>query len=169
MQTSIADRAPGFPGLLVDTRDHNIETGVSTEASAEIPFGVMVKRGAADGDVQLLTATNNVLAGIVVHQDGLQRDVQIGSTGIKPGVSLGVLQQGCIWVYSETAVNPTTAVRVRAVAAGAEVPGQFRATADTTDTVDISAFARWRSTTAGAGIAQLEIDMNGAAGAVADT
>lgn len=166
-QTSVTTQAEGFPGLLVDLRDRNIESKVSEEASAEIPFGVMVKRGTAREQVKLMTAITNLCAGIVVHQQ-YARDIEVGTTGIKPKVSIGALQQGCIWVYSEEAVTPALAVRVRAIAAGAEIAGSFRVTADANDCIDLSKLARWRNVTTGAGIAQLEIDMNNIALAVPD-
>jgi hypothetical protein len=81
-----------------------------------------------------------------------------------------VLRKGRIFVRPEDAVTPTSEVHVRAVATVAEVAGAFRGTNDgTTDTIDITGFAKWH-TSAGAGeIAILEIDMTQASLAVADS
>lgn len=163
MQTEVSARMPiGIPGQLADL--HTAEFGdvvsaVNEEAAAEIPFGVMVKQGTDDDDVKLLAATNDPIKGVVVFGHNFDNPVQRGSTGLKPGVHFGILRKGRIFVTTEDAVTPLSEVHVRAVAAGAEVKGAFRGTADGADTIDITGLAKW-VTSAGAGeIAILEIDM----------
>lgn len=168
-QTGVTNvSSPGYPGMLADASMAVKDTGISAEASAEIPFGVMVKKGTANDQVAIVTATTNKFRGIVVA-DQYAPGVEIGDVGVKPKISMALLQKGRIYVYSEEAVNPSLAVRVRCVATGGEIAGSFRTSADTTDCVDISKFAQWKSTTSAAGPAILEIDMANVAEGVADT
>lgn len=158
-QTSVSlAMAVAFDGMQVDGGECRIESYVSEEAADEIPFGVCVKQGTADDQCLKLTAITDKLIGITVHSHAYQKDVEIGTTGVKPKMTLGVAVRGQLWVPVEEAVTPASDVHVRAVAAGAEVAGAFRDTADGADTIDISAFARFKSTTTGAGRAILEFD-----------
>lgn len=172
-QSEVTAMAIAVAGLLADnslTKD--ALPGTSEESSAEIPFGVMVARGTDDGLVKLLhtsaAAMETELHGIVVFGQSYAKDSQLGTTGLKPKVTFDVLQRGRIYVTVEETVAPGDAVRVRAVATGGEVKGAFRTTADSTDCVDISLFARWiRGATTG-GLAVVEIDMTNAMLANAD-
>lgn len=175
MQTEVLARMPiGIPGQLADL--HTAEFGdvvsaTNEEAAAELRFGIMVKQGtvATDPDlVKVMTATNNVLAGITVFAHNFAKPVQLGDTGLKPGVTFGLLRKGRIYVLTEDAVDPSDEVHVRAIAAGNEVAGAFRGTADGTDTIDITAFAKWLSAAGAGEVAVLEIDMNQASLATAD-
>ena len=173
MQTAVNTRMPiGIPGQLADLHTEefgDVVSAVSEEAAAEIPFGVMVKQGTDDDDVKLLAAVADPIKGIVVHASNFSKPVQLGDTGLKPGVHFGILRKGRIFVTTEDAVTPLSEVHVRAVAAGAEVKGAFRGTGDGTDTIDITGFAKW-VTSAGAGeVAILEIDMTQASLATADS
>lgn len=70
-----------------------------------------------------------------------------------------VYNKGVIIVYSETAVNPTLPVFIRYAANGALTQlGDFRATADGAFASELTAGARWRSTTTAAGLAELSIN-----------
>lgn len=159
-QTSVSE-APtaAFQGMLADTGPNNDVASFVNESTSEIPFGVMVMQGTADDQCKPLAATTDKLIGIVVHSHAYDKDNELGSTGLKQYVSVGVLRKGRIWVPVEEAVTPASSVLVRAVAGGSEVAGAFRDTADSTDCIDISQFARYRSTTTGAGLALVEIDM----------
>lgn len=172
MQTEVLTRMPiGIPGELADL--HTAEFGdvvsaVNAEAAAEIPFGVMVKQGTDDDDVKLLAAQADAIKGIVVFGQNFSKPVQLGSTGLKPGISFGILRKGRIFVLTEDAVTPLSEVHVRAIAVGAELKGAFRGTADGADTIDITGLAKW-VTSAGVGeIAILEIDMTQSSLATAD-
>lgn len=168
-QTSVADAMTrAFQGMLADSANHTIESMTSEEASAEVPFGVMVKQGTSDTQFLKLTAITDKLVGIVVHSHAYDKPNELGDTGLKPKVTAGILRIGRIWVPVEEAVTPASSVLVRAVVAGAEVAGAFRDTADASDLIDISHIARYRTTTTGAGIALLEINMTGFGGDPAD-
>jgi hypothetical protein len=168
--TSVQQSTAGvFAGMLADGHPTEFDSFVSEEASAEIPFGVMVKQGTADNGALKLTATSNKLVGLVVHTHGYAKDNELGSTGLKPKTTLKVLTKGRAWVKVEEAVTPSSAVKVRAVASGGEVAGAFRDTADSTDCIDCSAFMRYVTSAAADGFAMVDIDMSGRNDAVADT
>lgn len=175
-QTSVDYPDIAIAGMLADSDPASrIEGRVNREASAEIPFGVMVVRDGTyknDGAVKCHTtaaASEQILAGIVVHQHDLAQPEELGDTGVKPKAVLRLLRRGRIYVLPEETVTVGDAVRVRAVAAGNEVAGAFRTTADGTDCIDISKFARWVRGGSTTVPAVLEIDMVGAGNALADT
>jgi len=164
-QTSVDDRqAVAFAGVYEkNAPGTDIASYANGEASAEIPFGVMVAHDTDPNEVDLFTDQNDVPAGIAVHSHAYAKDQELGDTGLKPNAIVQVLRKGRVWVTTEDLANPDAPVRYRATATG-NGPGAFRSADPTgTDTVDISSFARWRSTTAAPGLALLEIDMTMAA------
>lgn len=150
-----------FAGMLADLDNAEIRTYVNEEASAEIPFGVMVGQGTLDSDALLLAAQADIQIGVLVHDHAYDKPNELGDTGLKPNVTMGILTKGTIWVEVEEAVTPASSVRVRAVVTGNEVAGAFRDTADASDTIDISKFARYLDTAAINGLTRLYIDMTG--------
>jgi hypothetical protein len=166
-QTAVASSMTrAFAGMLGDSSYvKNVRSYVSEESSAEIPFGVAVFRGTSNEELGCLLASSTAAAmaaamlGVVVHSHAYDKPLEVGDTGIKPKMTVGVLTHGRIWVPVEDAVDPGDAVRVRIVVTGNEVKGAFRAAQDSADCVNISAFARWLTVTTGAGIALLELDM----------
>lgn len=180
-QTSVATRMTvglaGLIGNLEGMAHATVVSATSTEASAEIPFGVMVQRGTPDGSAKLLSSTaaamaaNNLLLGVVTHAQGYAEPQELGDTdagGLKPGTTFGVLLKGPIYVVPEENVTPASDVRVRVVVTGNEVKGAFRATADASDCVEISAFARWMETGLAGSPTLLYIDMTNVALTTAD-
>lgn len=181
-QTAVASKmTAGLAGQLFslgDAADARLGSATSAESSAEIGFGLMVIRGSADGSA-LLPHTSAaamvaapLLLGVVVLSHGFAEPQELADTdsgGLKPKTTFTVLEEGEIWVIPEDNVTPASDVRVRVVAAGAEKAGAFRAAADSTDCVEISAFARWRSSASGGSPARLWIDMSNVQLAVADT
>lgn len=176
-QTSVstAPLSKPFPGVLADASYvKHTDSCVSAEASAEIPFGVAVVRDGTNKDTGVklphtsAAASAPLFRGVTVHSHSYARGSELGDNGLKPKVTVLVLQRGRIWVLPEEAVAPGDAVRFRVVAAGAEKAGAFRATADSTDCVDISKFARWVTSGNSTTPCQLEIDVNGAEDAAAD-
>jgi hypothetical protein len=157
-----------FEGTKVDLYPSSVSSFRNAEASAELPFGLMVRYGSTNQDALQLTATSNDFAGILVHSHAYAKPQELGDEGLKPNVAIDVLTHGRVWVRVEDDVLMGDPVRVRCVAAGAEKAGAFRTDADGTDCVDISAFARWVSPASAGGLAQLEINMTGVAGGVAD-
>ncbi len=172
-QTEVTAMVEAVAGLLADnslTKD--CLPGTSQEASAEIPFGVMVCHGTVEGFVKNLHTSSAAMAtelfGVAVFGHSYARGIHLGDTGLTPTTTFDVLQRGRIYVQVEEAVAIGDAVRVRAVAGVGEVAGAFRTTADSTDCIDISSFARWIRGAAEDGLAIVEIDMTNAALADAD-
>lgn len=145
-------------------------SGRNDEASASIPFGVVVKSGTTESGCLNLTATSNVLKGVSCYSTAYAPVFELDADGaVLPDVMFDVAVEGRLNVYPEESVTPASEVHVRAVAAGDEVAGAFRATADGTDTIDVSAFCRWVSPGSSTVAAVIEFDFTGAASAVADT
>lgn len=173
-QTSVTDAPIGCPGDIADewtVRNGRRPARMSEEASAVILLGIMVKHGTGDYGALKLTATTNVLDGITVRSHDFAVGLEVDETtgGYKPGAHFAVGQTGSYFVKIEQDVTPASDVRVRCVAAGNEVAGAFRATADGTDCIDLTPCARWIRTAAAAdGVGELWIDMNNIGLAVAD-
>lgn len=162
---------PGEPADEHTARNGRVVSAKQAEASAGMIPGIMVQKGTGDYDVKVLTATTNKLAGVTVRtHDISDLDFDItGNTGYKPGASVPIARTERWFVKIEENVTPTSDVRVRCVAAGSEVAGAFRATADSTDCIEITAYAKWvRTALAADGVAELEIDMANADLGVAD-
>lgn len=95
-----------FPGVIYDISPRLIESGVSAESSAEIPFGAGIKSdGVTESGVLLCTANTDVLRGIVIHSHAYDRINELGTVGIKPKVKVGVMRKGRIWVAVNASVT----------------------------------------------------------------
>lgn len=165
MQTSVLNQMPiGVAGQLADLHTEefgDVMSATSQEASAEIPFGVMVQPGTSDDGVKLLSGAGGTkMGGVVVFSNSYDAPVQLGSTGLKPGVTFDRLRKGRIIVLCEEAVVAnTSAVHVRHTTATTEQVGAFRATASAGKTFTLTG-AKWL-TSAGAGEpAVLEVDLD---------
>lgn len=161
-QTSVtATPTLGKAGLIADMSPNADVRSYANESSSEIPFGVMVKQGTGDDQCLPLESgdTAPLFIGVTVYNPSAAKPYVLGDTGIKQYGTLGVMQKGVIWVPVEEAVTPASAVLVRIIAAGSEVAGAFRDTADASDCIDISSCARYLTTTTGAGLAQLQFDI----------
>lgn len=174
MQDTVLDRMPiGIPGQLADL--HTAEFGdvissTNEEASAEIPFGLMVKEGTGGSwDLAKLPTAAAGLLGIVVFAQNFSKPTQLGDSGLKPGVTFGVLRKGRIYVEltGADAVTPASEVHVRVAGVGQK--GSFSGgTGVAAETVDITGFARWAGSGTTGDIVALEIDMTNSASAVID-
>jgi hypothetical protein len=158
-QTTVSIKpAAYFAGMLVDLNDYSSESYVNEEASIELAFGRMVKQGTAVEQAKELAAQADVPIGIVMHSHRYAKDDELGTTGLKPGVSLAVITRGKIVVEVGEAVGPNDAVRYNATGTGG-TKGVFYKTASANNTKLVTS-ARWLSSTSGAGLAELEIDMS---------
>lgn len=162
----------GMPGQIAcNPGDAVVRSKFSEEASASLPFGVMLMAGTNDNGAKNFTANTGRCVGVTVFNQGFERTRQLDDNGIRPGVSVGLLEIGSIFVRVQDAVTPASQVHVRAVigAGPGDVLGQFRGAKDGAETIDITAFARYK-TSAGAGeIAEVEIDLTNQALQVADS
>lgn len=78
----------GFAGMKVDTYPDGVDTANQEESSAEIPFGVFVKKGTGDRAVKLMSSINDVIAGITIHSHAAQTGTG-GGLPPKAAVNLG--------------------------------------------------------------------------------
>ena len=109
---------------------------INAEASAEIPFGTVVKHGTLATDALQLTTTSDRLAGVVIHRHNYVDGIDVGANGLKPGARFDVIEyaQSGILVTTDEAVTEASPVRVRVTAAGGG-RGTFRTTASAGATV----------------------------------
>lgn len=168
-QTAVNSPLPtGIEGDIADqwtAEEGAIDTAVNSESTAQLPFGIGVKRGASDDTILNFTAITEALDGITVYENDYAQPYELGTTGVLPGFTMRVCRFGRIKVIPEDNVDPTKGVFVRALAnVGGGFPrvGSFRGTADGVNTIDISAFGKWRTTTSAGSIAILEINLIGA-------
>lgn len=146
-------------GLLADSGYKDAWSAVNAEASAEIPFGVMVARGSTENKCIKLVDTNSVLLGVHIFSNEYAKDQELGSTGIKPGVMMNILRKGRIWVVVEEIVAKDEPCYVRYTASGGNTTiGAFR-NDDDTSKAKLVPGARFIAATTGAGLALVEIDM----------
>jgi hypothetical protein len=115
---------------------------------------------AQSGTGGTLTVGTGVKLGAI---DSIVHGVSVYDASREPGTYavdslMPVLREGVVWVYAETAVNPSLPVYARFVAAGAETLGRFRSTVDSTDLGRLRA-ARWLDTTSAEGYARLAINL----------
>lgn len=157
-QTSYSDTfVKAFEGMKVDLFNDDVESMVSEEASAEIPFGHMVVQGTADDQALLPSGASDVLVGVVLHSHAYAKDDDLGTTGLKPKTHLNVLRRGRVWVRVEEACSPGDTPHVRY--AGAGDLGAFRVSAVGGETIDASAYGVFRTSAGANELALLELDM----------
>lgn len=155
LQSAVA----GYAGQLADSSHNDVVTMVSEEASAEIPMGACVMQGTADDQAKLPTSAAAVMVGVVLHSHQYSKDVELGTTGLKPKACLNILRRGRCFVYSETAVVKGLAAFVRHTAEAPDLQtGLFRADLDTDKAVKVYGI-RWAETSSGAGLKLVDVDM----------
>ena len=151
---------------------------VSGETTLQIPFGVCVKQGTNDDQcVNLSGQASTNLLGVVPYSASYQIAHELsqtvdsnGNLGLLPTVTVQIKRRGRLWVQIDENVASTNAVKVRTANASAGIgPGTFRKTAVGSDTLDLSAFAKWVGTNLAAnGYGLLEFDFTMSAGATSD-
>ncbi len=158
-QTTVSNtQGVAFAGMVADNSLlKDCKSYLSAESSAEIAFGTAVVQGTTEIECLKPAAQANLILGVVAHSHDYQKDVELGTTGLKPKATVTPLTRGRIWVVVTEAVTFTDAVRVNMSGADA---GKFGKTSSGGVTKLITGAARWLSTTTGAGVAQLEIDIN---------
>lgn len=160
--TVLLTLAAAFAGMMADTCDASRVTGVQTEASAEIPFGVMLAKGTGDVDCILPAASGAKLVGVLQHSHSYDPGPhgELGTTGLKPGAVLNVLRRGRIYVLVETNVAAMDRAFVRyAAGAGGTQLGAFRNAAVSSETIDLGGRAQFLTSALAGGVAVLEVDM----------
>lgn len=129
MQTSVS-AAPsiGVAGDIADLQTAaggGIDSVISEEVSAEIPFGTMVAKGTADNGVKLLGSMSDEFRGVAVRSHDFTVGVELGDTGAKPKCVFGAGFDGRFRVLVEDAVTKLSPVHVRTGSVGGTA-GAFR-------------------------------------------
>lgn len=155
-------QSAAFPGMLYDNGDNDVLSYVSEEASANMPFGIALAKGAADFGALLMVNGSSVVIGVAQHVHNVDPG-QVAATpagaGVPPKYPVNVLKRGRIWVSVEQAVTPASNVFVRHTAgAGGTQKGAFRTDADTATAVQVTNGMRFLTSTTGAGLAVLEVN-----------
>jgi hypothetical protein len=142
-QTSVSVSTDiAFAGMAGDNTTEDPRSYLSEEASAEIPFGMMVAAGTTEGNALLIAANTDVLLGVTRHHHGYAKTTELGTSGLKPGVTLSVHTEGPIWVLVDESVAVGDAVRVRGDNNAGTVPGVFCKTTSGGHTILLKN-ARW--------------------------
>lgn len=139
VKSSQSAALPGTPG------GQYMETRVfrNAEASDAIKFGWPVVASSSNADdCTIADATTSLIAGFVIRDDKYYADLENTDAGLLPGVALTVMERGEMQFLCESAMAPGDRVYVRVVAGVGETIGAVRATADGTDCVDCTAWAR---------------------------
>lgn len=131
----------GFPGMKSNSRkDDHVRSTYNAEATAEIPFGVVVvQSGTVDPQaVKLPSAAADIVAGVALHSHEYTPGVGIGDIGIKPKNNVNCLAEGeCLMRVEEAvAVGDRPFVRF----AGAGQKGAIRKTNVAGETVQLMGF-----------------------------
>src|SRR5690349_2895947 len=117
MQTSVAPMSEAVEGLLADnTRRKDCAPRMNAEASAGIPFGRMVARGAAEGEAKLLSAVTDDMDGVSAFGHSFSKPDELDTDGLQPGTEFDALQKGRMYVTPAADVATTDGVHVRMVA-----------------------------------------------------
>lgn len=146
-----------FAGQLSDGGRARQTSKLNAEG-ASLPAGVAVVEF-SEGKIDLMDATNDVVAGIVVHTmatdvNGLSASSSNGEL-YRDGQMVPVLEEGAIMVRVEEAIAVGDPVYVRfASGAGGSQLGAFRNDADTA-TCRLLKGAYWITGASGAGVAEL--------------
>ena len=133
-QTSYGFRqTAAIAGLLGESgRGRAIRTFVNAEASAQMPFGILVARGTAFDDAKLLTAPTDPIVGAIVHSHDLGVDGATagsslaGTAGVDVKDRMNVMEFGTFVGLTEVAMSPGNNVYVRVATGTGTVIGAFR-------------------------------------------
>ena len=178
MQTAYS-MFPSAPraGTLADLNEAITVTRVS---AANIPFGRFgVLNADADANGQVATVKLPGVATDIVNSDQYNKcegivlatqseQSEYGPAPVDPlhpeyiaGVPFPVIRHGLVWVYVEEAVGPADVPCVRFAAGSSSyagtLPGNFNKGTDSANSQTLAGYARFMSTTTGAGLVQLMI------------
>jgi len=145
----------GFAGMKSSSVDDTVDTGVSEEASAAIPFGCVVAQGTGQDGVKLPAASGDMPVGICLHDYAANLDAT--RVGVAPKSPVNVLRKGRCWVVTEDAVTPANKVYYRHTANGGNT--QQGSVRGSTATGAVELFgAQFKGSAAGGGLVEIEVD-----------
>lgn len=147
-------------GQLSDIRNNTVVSRIN-ETGAVIPFGngvVYNSAGTVGESAKTIAAAADTFLGVNVltYVDETALDAN-SRPGVKDKQMLNVASEGAVAVYVHGAVDPTTVVRVIHTATGVKYAGQFSSAVISGKTATL-ANARYLTSTAGSGIAILELN-----------
>lgn len=165
MQTEVlASMVAGRRGAIADSGLKDVETHKNPDA--EIKFGCVVTKGAADGEIVHPDAAAEItdekkVRGVALHSHEMEsvRDDEIPGYEVESVVP--VMRKGRVWCLAEdTITEGTSTVNVRYLAgAGGTQLGGLRGAAVAMETAVLPK-SKWKSSTSGNGqLAILEIDL----------
>ena len=161
----------GHEGMIADLQSYVARTGYN-ESGAIIAFGsvVTLNTNGTELSVKKIGGASETIMGIATDSHVFEnsggsiytlpsKDAN-GLIGYPANQPVNVLSKGVIWVYVNEAVPELNSdVRIRHTTASSKYAGRFDVTADAGKTVKVTNGARWLSTTSGAGLVLLEIDI----------
>lgn len=115
-QTSVnpLGQPQGYAGLIADSSEVSSVAGFSEEVSASIPFGTVVKQGAAPQGVLKPTSNVDVFVGVVVNDrvnaPGPFGDIDAAGVGLVPGSVMQVLRRGRIWTEVDAGASAPASI-----------------------------------------------------------
>lgn len=138
VKSSQSSTLKGTPsGQYMETRVYR-----NAESSAALPFGVPVKRTTAADDCLKCAAETDVIAGFVLRDEKYFAALENTDDGLVAGATMTVMERGEMHLLCEVAMTLGDPVFIRVVAGAGETYGAVRKTADSTDTVDCSGWAK---------------------------
>lgn len=155
--------APAFAGMKVDIGQDYVRSMVNAEATAELPFGIAVVQGTGDDACILPVDAASKYVGVVLHSHHYDPTYDMGVVGLKPKVTVNILVWGQCYVTVEEAVTVGDRVFVRHTPGTGTQRGAFRRSADAATTIEIRG-ARYLTSAAAGGVAQVEVDFNATRG-----
>lgn len=160
MQSSYTDRfTKAFPGMRQHGGPFLCDTAIQEESSAEIPFGVMVKRGSVERTAKLVAGSSDKLFGVLQHSHAYDT-TELGTVGVKPGAMLNIIRQGRCTVRTETSVVPGDRAFIRyAAGAGGSQLGAFRNAAVAGETIDATGCVEFLEAASAGGVVTVWVDM----------
>ena len=149
---------PSLPGMLFDINPIVTESGFNSKSSTEAAFGSLVRVDAlADRGFLQTTLVNPAVYGLVVHDDNYDPRVELGTTGVRPGVKVTVLRAGRMTVKVGS-TNVTKGSR----AYWQSTTGGWVQAAIVGDTIDTTKQAVIVSSASAGGTCVLEVDFRNA-------
>jgi hypothetical protein len=134
--------AKGFAGQIADLGPRYVVSRLNGEASANLPFGIGVQKGATDSECLLPSATGQLIEGVTVRETYIDSSSLATNGAIAPDAMAAIMKKGAIYVLPEQNVVKGDPVYCRHTVNGALTPGRFRKDADTAK-ADLLAGAMW--------------------------
>lgn len=165
-QTSVATSLTrAFAGMLADSGPHDILSGYNGEASAEMPFGVVINETTTEQKYELPDAGGDKCRGVVVHSHAYSKgpsDPALGTTGIKAGFPISVLRKGRIYMTVEDGCTAGQRLYTRILAgAGGSQEGAVRTTdPGGGECIDTRAAMETLSSCSAGGVAVVSVDFD---------